>query len=152
MCGPSRASFMTGMYSNQTKITKNNMNLRNSIPDVITMGQRFRQQGYQSVRIGKMFHYDNPSAIGTSGNDDIYSWDQTVNPYGRDKLEEYKINTLSPRKYGGTLSWLAEDEGAQGYGFNPPRLHAFQACALSHSATSPKSKQILKFCILCFLI
>lgn len=109
LCGPSRASFMTGMYSNQTKITKNNMNLRNSIPDVITMGQRFRQQGYQSVRIGKMFHYDNPSAIGTSGNDDIYSWDQTVNPYGRDKLEEYKINTLSPRKYGGTLSWLAAD-------------------------------------------
>ena len=93
ICGPSRASFMTGMYSNQTKITENNMNLRNSIPDVISLGQRFRQQGYQSIRIGKMFHYDNPSAIGTSGNDDIYSWDQTINPYGRDKIEEYKINT-----------------------------------------------------------
>ena len=109
LCGPSRASFMTGMYTNQTKITENNMNLRNSIPDVITLGQRFRQQGYQSVRIGKVFHYDNPSAIGTSGNDDIYSWDQTVNPYGRDKIEEYKINTLKPRRYGGTLSWLAAD-------------------------------------------
>ena len=109
LCGPSRASFMTGMYTNQTKITRNNMNLRNSVPDVITMGQRFRQQGYQSVRIGKMFHYDNPSAIGTSGNDDIYSWDQTVNPYGRDKIEEHKINTLTPRRYGGTLSWLAAD-------------------------------------------
>lgn len=109
LCGPSRASFLTGMYTNQTKITRNNMNLRNSIPDVITLGQRFRQQGYQSVRIGKMFHYDNPSAIGTSGNDDIYSWDQTINPYGRDKIEEHKINTLSPRRYGGTLSWLAAD-------------------------------------------
>ena len=108
-CGPSRASLMTGMYTNQTKITNNNMNLRNSIPDVITMGQRFRQQGYQSVRIGKIFHYDVPSAIGTSGNDDIYSWDQTVNPYGRDKIEEYKVNTLNPRKYGGTLSWLAAE-------------------------------------------
>ena len=108
-CGPSRASFMTGMYTNQTKIIRNNMNLRNSVPDVITLGQRFRQQGYQSVRIGKIFHYDVPSAIGTSGNDDIYSWDQTVNPYGRDKIEEYKINTLKPRKYGGTLSWLAAD-------------------------------------------
>ena len=109
LCGPSRASFMTGMYTNQTKITRNNMNLRNSVPDVITLGQRFRQQGYQSVRIGKMFHYDNPSAIGTSGNDDIYSWDQTVNPYGRDKIEEHKINTLTARRYGGTLSWLAAD-------------------------------------------
>ena len=108
-CGPSRASFMTGMYTNQTKIINNNMNLRNSVPDVITLGQRFRQQGYQSVRIGKIFHYDNPSAIGTSGNDDIYSWDQTINPYGRDKIEEYKINTLTPRKYGATLSWLAAD-------------------------------------------
>ena len=108
-CGPSRASFMTGMYTNQTKITRNNMNLRNSVPDVITLGQRFRQQGYQSVRIGKIFHYDNPSAIGTSGNDDIYSWDQTVNPYGRDKIEEHKINTLVPRKYGAILSWLAAD-------------------------------------------
>ena len=109
LCGPSRASFMTGMYTNQTKITRNNMNLRNSVPDVITLGQRFRQQGYQSIRIGKMFHYDNPSAIGTAGNDDIYSWDQTVNPYGRDKIEEYKINTLKPRRYGGTLSWLSAD-------------------------------------------
>ena len=109
LCGPSRASIMTGMYSDQTKITQNNVYLRNTVPDVITMGQRFRQQGYQSVRIGKIFHYDNPSAIGTSGTDDIHTWDQTINPYGRDKVEEYKINTLLPRRYGGTLSWLAAD-------------------------------------------
>ena len=109
LCGPSRASIMTGMYSDQTKITQNNVYLRNAVPDVITMGQRFRQQGYQSVRIGKIFHYDNPSAIGTSGTDDIHTWDQTINPYGRDKVEEYKINTLLPRRYGGTLSWLAAD-------------------------------------------
>ena len=73
------------------------------------MGQRFRQQGYRSVRIGKIYHFDNPSSIGTSSADDIYTWDQTINPYGRDKIEEYKINTLTTRQYGGTLSWLAAD-------------------------------------------
>ena len=56
LCGPSRASFMTGLYTNQTNITQNNVLIRNAIPDVITLGQRFRQQGYQSVRIGKIFH------------------------------------------------------------------------------------------------
>jgi arylsulfatase A-like enzyme len=109
LCGPSRASFMTGMYTDQTKMTQNNVFIRSTVPDAITLGQRFRQQGYQSVRIGKIFHYDNPSTIGTSGMDDIYSWDQTINPYGRDKKEEYKINTLSPRRYGGTLSWLSSE-------------------------------------------
>ena len=109
LCGPSRASLMTGMYTDQTKITQNNVLLRTTVPDVITIGQRFRQQGYRSVRIGKIYHYDNPSSIGTSSADDIYTWDQTINPYGRDKIEEYKINTLVPRQYGGTLSWLAAD-------------------------------------------
>ena len=78
LCGPSIASFMTGMYTNQTKITKNNILIRSTVPEVVTMGQRFRQQGYQSVRIGKIFHYDNPGTIGTSGMDDIYSWDKTI--------------------------------------------------------------------------
>ena len=109
LCGPSRASFMTGMYSNQTKITQNNVLLRTTVPDVVTIGQRFRQQGYRSVRIGKIYHYDNPSSIGTSSADDIYTWDYTINPWGRDKEEEYKINTLRERHYGGTLSWLAAD-------------------------------------------
>ena len=110
LCGPSRASFMTGMYSDQTKHTKLNVDIRTTIPDVITLGQRFRQQNYRSVRIGKIFHYDNPGSIGSSSSDDIYTWDYTINPWGRDKEEEYKINTLSPRQYGGTLSWM-EAEG-----------------------------------------
>lgn len=108
-CGQSRASFMTSLYSDQTKHTKLNVNIRTTIPDVITLGQRFRQRGYKSVRIGKIYHYDNPSSIGTSSADDIYTWDYTINPYGRDKEEEYKIKTLKTRQYGGTLSWLKAD-------------------------------------------
>ena len=109
LCGPSRASLMTGMYSDQTNLTLLDVDLRQTIPDVVTLGQRFRQRGYTSVRIGKIYHYGNPGTIGTSGQDDISTWDYTINPYGRDKEEEYKINTLKKRQYGGTLSWLAAE-------------------------------------------
>lgn len=109
LCGPSRVSLMTGIYSDQTMHTMLNVDLRQTIPDVVTLGQRYRQRGYTSVRIGKIYHYGNPGTIGSSGQDDISTWDYTINPYGRDKEEEYKINTLSKRKYGGTLSWLAAD-------------------------------------------
>ena len=119
-CAPSRASFMTGMYADQTKIKSLRVYLRQAIPDVVTLGQKFRQENYHSVRVGKIFHYHNPRDIGTAGHDDNYSWDQTVNPYGRDKLEEYKINTLKPKSYGGTLSWMAaggkDEEQTDGIG------------------------------------
>lgn len=108
-CAPSRASFMTGLYPDQTNIKKLRVYLRQTLPKVVTIGQRFKQENYHSVRIGKIFHYHNPRDIGTAGHDDNYTWDQTVNPYGRDKIEEYKINSLVPRSYGGTLSWLAAD-------------------------------------------
>tara|TARA_B100001109_G_scaffold248661_1_gene239735 strand:+ start:705 stop:1004 length:300 start_codon:yes stop_codon:yes gene_type:complete len=85
---------MTGMYSDQTNLTLLDVDLRQTIPDVVTLGQRFRQRGYTSVRIGKIYHYGNPGTIGTSGQDDISTWDYTINPYGRDKEEEYKINTI----------------------------------------------------------
>ena len=101
LCGPSRASFMTGLYADQTRIRKNNVYLRSAVPDVVTLSQRFRQRGYEAVRIGKIFHYDNPGTIGTAGIDDRHSWDRTINPYGRDKREEYRIHTLKPRRYGG---------------------------------------------------
>ena len=108
-CGPSRASFMTGLYPDQTKVKQLRIYLRQAIPKVITLGQRFRQENYHSVRIGKIYHYHNPRDIGTAGHDDNYTWDQTVNPYGRDKLEEYKVKSLIPGKFGGTLSWLEAD-------------------------------------------
>ena len=99
-CAQSRASFMTGLYPDQTKIKNLLIYLRETIPDVTTIGERFRQENYHSVRIGKIFHYHNPGQIGTSGHDDNRTWDQTVNPYGRDKIEEDKVQSLIPGRFG----------------------------------------------------
>lgn len=109
LCGPSRASFMTGMYPDQTLVQRNAIYIREHVPNVQTMSQMFRNNGYFATRIGKIYHYNVPLHIGTSGHDDPYSWDITINPYGRDRIDEDSIFTLVPGQYGGTLSWLAAD-------------------------------------------
>tara|TARA_B100001939_G_C16945171_1_gene619991 strand:+ start:2752 stop:4284 length:1533 start_codon:yes stop_codon:yes gene_type:complete len=111
LCGPSRISLMTGLYPDQTKSKDLRLFLRQTIPDVITIGQKFIMEKYNSVRVGKIYHYHNPRDIGTSGHDDHFTWDQTVNPYGRDKIEEYKLNKVKENFDGATLSWL-ESEGS----------------------------------------
>jgi iduronate 2-sulfatase len=109
LCGPSRASFMTGLYPDQTLVQKNAVYIREHVPNVLTLPQAFRNAGYFAQRIGKIYHYQVPKHIGTSGHDDPYSWNYTINPRGRDKTDESLIFSLTPGSFGGTLSWLAAD-------------------------------------------
>ena len=109
LCGPSRASFMCGMYPDQTLVLRNAVYIRERVPNVRTMSQMFRSKGYLATRVGKIYHYDVPKHIGTSGHDDPYSWNVTFNPRGRDVEEEGKVFTLAKGQYGGTLSWMAAD-------------------------------------------
>ncbi|MDG2127955.1 MAG: sulfatase [Fuerstiella sp.] len=109
LCGPSRASFMTGLYPDQTLIHRNSVYIREHVPNVNTMSQMFRDVRYTAARVGKIYHYNVPKHIGTSGHDDPYSWNYTINPEGRDVHEEGQIFSLVPGSFGGTLSWLAAD-------------------------------------------
>jgi len=122
LCGPSRASFMTGLYPDQTGIVRNAIYLRQALPDVVSMSQHFINNGYAAIRIGKIYHYNVPADIGKDGHDDPASWTEKHNFYGRDKKDEDKVFTLVPGKYGGTLSWLSadgtDDEQTDGMGAN----------------------------------
>ena len=112
LCAPSRASFMTGLYPDQTGLKDLNTLVRERVPDVVTMTQNFMNNGYTAARVGKLYHYGNPGEIGTPGHDDPPSWNITVNPRGRDKDEEDKIFSITPgpnKILGASLSWLAAD-------------------------------------------
>ncbi|MCA9245477.1 MAG: sulfatase [Planctomycetales bacterium] len=109
LCGPSRASFMCGLYPDQTLIHRNAIRIREHVPEVQTMSQLFRNNGYTAMRIGKIYHYNVPKDIGNDGHDDPGSWDRVINPRGRDKDDEPLIFSLRKGQFGGTLSWLAAD-------------------------------------------
>lgn len=112
LCGPSRNSMLTGLYPNSTGILANAQIFRQTIPAQVSMPQAFRQAGYFAARIGKLYHYNVPSSIGTNGHDDPGSWELELNPAGIDRLEEEPhIFTLLPGQFGGTLSWYASPKG-----------------------------------------
>ena len=108
VCNPSRASFMTGLYPDQTGVLNNATNFRDNWPNLVTLPQMFRNNGYFAARVGKIYHYGVPREIGTNGLDDPGSWDEVVNPKGRDVADEPLIKSIAPhRSFGGTLCWLA---------------------------------------------
>lgn len=109
LCNPSRASMLTGLLPDETGVYTNQVNFRENHPNIVTLPEHFRKNGYISARVGKLFHYGVPGQIGTAGMDDLQSWDATVNPIGRDKAEEDIIFTLQPGQFGATLSWLAAE-------------------------------------------
>ncbi len=71
LCNPSRASLLTGQRPLETKVLGNRTNFRDTRPDLTSLPQLFREQGYITARTGKIFHggYDDPKAWTVGGGD-----------------------------------------------------------------------------------
>ena len=69
VCGPSRASVLTGKRPDYTQIWDLKTHIRKINPDIVTMPQYFKQQGYETAAVGKIFDFRSVD----KGNDSI-SW------------------------------------------------------------------------------
>jgi iduronate 2-sulfatase len=113
-CGPSRASMFSGCYPWDIGATDNKTATHFDYP-VATLPAYLREQGYASVRCGKLFHLNIPLGIGQpSESDDPAAWDVVRDSTGwdnnRQALVDAGIETSSGvyEKAGVVPAWLAD--------------------------------------------
>lgn len=83
-CGPSRASFMSGYYPHATGVYGYTSGREGIGDDRATWAQHFKNAGYHTARVSKIFHMGVPGGIeaGTDGADDQPSWTERFNSPG----------------------------------------------------------------------
>lgn len=71
LCNPSRSSLLTGKYPTQTEVMDNEHYFRALHPELVSLPQHFKANGYASLRAGKIFH---------GGIDDTDAWTEGGEP------------------------------------------------------------------------
>ena len=117
VCGPSRASFMSGLYPETCGVVRNSTRLGSykvetpALSDHPSMAGFFRERGYFTARVSKIFHMGVPGDIenGTAGSDEPESWDYAYNVLAPETLSQGELVLLSPKhlQYGGNFSMMA---------------------------------------------
>lgn len=68
VCAPSRNALMTGLRPQTIGVYDLPTNFRHGVPDAVTVAQYFRQHGYRTEALGKIFH------VGHGNHEDAASW------------------------------------------------------------------------------
>lgn len=102
---PSRSSMLTGFRPDQTGVTDLNTHFREKNPDIVTLPQLFKNNGYYVYSTGKIFH------SGGKMRDDV-SWNEQASAYDR---REYILEQNLTKKAGKAASTERGDVGDEAY-------------------------------------
>lgn len=113
LCGPSRASLMTGRRLDGSNALRQSVDYRTELPDVVTIPQMFKQAGYHCASFGKVNHL-HPYVL------DPESWSIPEQVYDIKKRDEYLRpenrlrGFIHPMSYGTAAEAMeAPDDGYQ---------------------------------------
>ena len=92
ICGPSRASVMTGLRPDQTRVWDLQTKIRAELPDVVTIPQHFKANGYNAVGVGKIFDY---RSVQGHKKDDPPSWSRPYEQFAKNPDSAFGV--LNPK-------------------------------------------------------
>lgn len=124
VCGPSRASMMFGYYPSATE-TYGYVSGREQVgPARNSLPQWFKNQGYYTARVSKIYHMGVPIDIetGSDGTDDAESWTEKFNVKaaewqapGKAELVQNNPDGTIERKGGNVMTIVQGSEGDLGH-------------------------------------
>ncbi|TKJ36319.1 MAG: iduronate sulfatase [Planctomycetes bacterium B3_Pla] len=120
VCGPTRASLLSGLRPDSSKIHNNNTPVRKAIPHITTLPEHFKNNGYETLSIGKIYHHP---------DDDRQGW----------SAKPYRAGTFPEGAWKGR-GYLTEEAVAQMEKYNKanPKMQgrgpAFEAADVAYSA------------------
>ncbi|MCO8121021.1 sulfatase [Stieleria sp. TO1_6] len=89
VCGPSRASFLSGLYPESSGILNNTLDIRNVRPGTQSMPQVFKTNDYWTASVGKVFHNIN-SDPGDVAWHEVIRFNNEENPVERTLRKAYE--------------------------------------------------------------
>ena len=111
VCGPSRASLLSGLRPDTTGIYNNGKRLDSSDAEIVSLPAYFRRNGYRTLSVGKVYH---------ARDDDLGAWSETPlnaapnddnwQGYGSPETHELRLRLWEEA--------LADDPNAQLHQFN----------------------------------
>lgn len=73
VCSPSRNSFLSGLRPGTTGLRGFGKLLRDTVPDVVTLPQHFKNNGYHAAAMGKVFHIYAETGLGSENDPESWS-------------------------------------------------------------------------------
>ena len=132
VCGPSRASFLSGLYPESSGVLNNKVDIRNTRPGTVSLPQFMKENGYWTGGVGKIFHSARHEP-GDLGWNEYHRFENDEFPFVAEARAKYEAKHGSVERGKTRRQWkeklqgmFTQTRGQQQPGYGPSGLNDAQ--------------------------
>ena len=132
VCGPSRASFLSGLYPESTGVLNNKIDIRKTRPGTPSLPQFMKENGYWTGGVGKIFHTERHEP-GELGWNEYHRFENDEFPFVTEARKKFEAENGSVERGKTRRQWkeklsglFPQTRGQQSPGYGPSGLNDSQ--------------------------